>query len=686
MGKDKQARPLISVVVASYNYEDLIGEAFDSILAQTYDNYEIVVVDDGSTDDSLSVIKQYMAKTDKMRLYTHPGNANQGLPATVKLGVTVAQGEYVAFLECDDLWTPDHLEKKVAVINKYDGVNIVSNDVELFGDEQSVKERRSYLKEINKLIHEGKNQIDLQEIGRLNVIPTFSSVLVSKKLLSVLNYDTPIPAWIDFWLYRQIFNMGQSLYYIPGKLTKWRQHEDSYNGLNEGVQHQEEADIFFLQGNRMLGIVMDDREHYTLAKGVFHNRTSYKTARASLHFALQNIQDKALRRRLRAKFFWYRIVQFWKNGGLGGEIDYVSLASSEKAYKKILVVFHELSFTGAPLVCMTLCKVLRKQGADVTVLSPALPPKGGNIRGELESFGMKIIVDPMLVQNLYVRNGGLSRFLEGFDEIVFNTLDSVMFSKGMRGCDVKKVAWLHEGYFSYQCKHAQDVELCLGLMDEVYAVGQYAKAQAEKNMTSHKDIGTLLYGVEDATEHKAACKQGGILKFLFVGSLNKRKGIYTLINAMDSLSQEAKQKFKVSLVGVMHEKDVRIEGWDGMEWLGEKSHDEVLSCMAECDVLLCPSLDDPMPTVCTEAMMLGKPVVASTNTGTASLIDDGVNGFVVKAGDAEALADTIERVCAMRGQLEDMGRKARKVYEEHFSMPIFEKNVKRIFLDPLDEA
>ena len=136
------ARPLVSIIVASYNYAHLIGETLDSLLAQTYDNFEVVVVDDGSTDRSLEVIGRYL-DTGKVRLYTHKGGANRGLCATVRLGIDKARGEYVAFCESDDLWLPQHLERKIAIVNAYKDVAIVSNNVELFGDEKAVKETRN---------------------------------------------------------------------------------------------------------------------------------------------------------------------------------------------------------------------------------------------------------------------------------------------------------------------------------------------------------------------------------------------------------------------------------------------------------------------------------------------------------------------------------------------------------------
>ena len=131
--------PSVSVVVASYNYETLVVEALDGLWAQTWRDFEIVVVDDGSADGSITAVRSFAnahAGGDvSIRLLTHPDGRNHGLPATVELGVRAARGEYVAFCEADDLWTPDHLEVLASAVGSC-GTRpaLVVNEVELFGD------------------------------------------------------------------------------------------------------------------------------------------------------------------------------------------------------------------------------------------------------------------------------------------------------------------------------------------------------------------------------------------------------------------------------------------------------------------------------------------------------------------------------------------------------------------------
>ncbi|MBI3494357.1 MAG: glycosyltransferase [Acidobacteria bacterium] len=97
----------MTVVVPNYNCGRFLANAIDSVLRQTYAPFEIVVVDDGSTDDSLDVVKQY---GDRVRVITQ---MNQGVSAARNAGIRASRGALVAFLDADDLWHPDKLAKQV---------------------------------------------------------------------------------------------------------------------------------------------------------------------------------------------------------------------------------------------------------------------------------------------------------------------------------------------------------------------------------------------------------------------------------------------------------------------------------------------------------------------------------------------------------------------------------------------
>ena len=107
-------KPLVSAIIIFLNGEKFIEEAIESVFAQTYDSWELLLVDDGSTDNSTEIAKQYAQKyPEKVRYLEHEGHQNRGMSATRNLGISNAKGEYIAFLDADDIWLPQKLEKQL---------------------------------------------------------------------------------------------------------------------------------------------------------------------------------------------------------------------------------------------------------------------------------------------------------------------------------------------------------------------------------------------------------------------------------------------------------------------------------------------------------------------------------------------------------------------------------------------
>ena len=113
----KENLPLVSVVTIFYNSEKFMEEAIESLLAQTYPYWEYLLVDDGSTDSSTSIAREYCSKfPGKIFYLEHEGHENRGMSATRNLGVRHATGKYVAFLDTDDVWLKNKLERQVAIL------------------------------------------------------------------------------------------------------------------------------------------------------------------------------------------------------------------------------------------------------------------------------------------------------------------------------------------------------------------------------------------------------------------------------------------------------------------------------------------------------------------------------------------------------------------------------------------
>jgi len=126
--------PLISAIIPVYNCERYLSEAIESVLAQTYHPVEIIVVDDGSTDNSGSIAKGFGAR---VRYYFQP---NSGVSAALNQGIELAKGSFFAFLDADDLWVEDKLMHQMAVFEKDPDLDIVFGHVKQFYSQEFSEE------------------------------------------------------------------------------------------------------------------------------------------------------------------------------------------------------------------------------------------------------------------------------------------------------------------------------------------------------------------------------------------------------------------------------------------------------------------------------------------------------------------------------------------------------------------
>lgn len=111
--------PKVSVIIPNYNYEKFIAATVESVLAQTYENIEIIIVDDGSKDNSLEVLKQF---GEKIRIIEQK---NQGVSEARNNGVRNSTGDFVAFLDADDIWLPEKLQRQIEKFNSDAEIGLV---------------------------------------------------------------------------------------------------------------------------------------------------------------------------------------------------------------------------------------------------------------------------------------------------------------------------------------------------------------------------------------------------------------------------------------------------------------------------------------------------------------------------------------------------------------------------------
>lgn len=150
--------PKISVVISTYNAQNYISECLDATINQTYTNLEVIIVDDGSEDDTLSILQSYAAKDSRIKLFRH---SNKGVSTTRNKGIQNATGEYIVFFDADDYPEPDLIEAYVNAINEWSEKKVALIGTGMFFDNQYNKYvgNKTYILEVAHGYIEGENYV-----------------------------------------------------------------------------------------------------------------------------------------------------------------------------------------------------------------------------------------------------------------------------------------------------------------------------------------------------------------------------------------------------------------------------------------------------------------------------------------------------------------------------------------------
>ena len=127
----KDGNPRVSIILPTFNRFSCLSRAIESVLNQTFTSWELLVIDDGSTDDTFRLVDKFIRGNENIRYLKH---SNKKLPFTLNTGILSACGEYIAFLGSDDEWKPDHLGIRMETFEEEPGVDLIHGGVEIIGD------------------------------------------------------------------------------------------------------------------------------------------------------------------------------------------------------------------------------------------------------------------------------------------------------------------------------------------------------------------------------------------------------------------------------------------------------------------------------------------------------------------------------------------------------------------------
>ncbi|MDX1463954.1 MAG: glycosyltransferase family 2 protein [Marinirhabdus sp.] len=209
---------LISIIIPTYNRADLIGETLDSILAQTYTNWEALIVDDGSTDKSDTVIHQYVKSDTRFKYFKRPASAAKGGNVCRNIGLEKAQGQFVVFFDSDDLMTADHLAVKIAPLAHNEHLDFTITKTEYFNKpdhkEDHVYELERFPITLENYLHQYINWLTLDICVRYHVIEG-------------LRFNEKLKAGQEFNFYAKLLARTTNGQFVPKVVSLRRYHEGS---------------------------------------------------------------------------------------------------------------------------------------------------------------------------------------------------------------------------------------------------------------------------------------------------------------------------------------------------------------------------------------------------------------------------------------------------------------------------
>jgi teichuronic acid biosynthesis glycosyltransferase TuaG len=220
-------KPVVSVIMPAFNAGKYIEESINSVINQTFNNWELIIINDGSTDDTMTIANKYVSADQRIKLINQE---NKRLGAARNTGITNATGAWIAFLDADDLWVSDKLEKQLAIADSKPEAGVIFTDGFTFYDD-AAKTALPYGTIAGPITADAIYKLEYQG----NYIPVLS-VIVKKAHIDAIGLQDESPYiygcedW-DYWL-RLAIN-GISFYGIDEKLFYYRKHGSNMSNDND---------------------------------------------------------------------------------------------------------------------------------------------------------------------------------------------------------------------------------------------------------------------------------------------------------------------------------------------------------------------------------------------------------------------------------------------------------------------
>ncbi len=342
--------------------------------------------------------------------------------------------------------------------------------------------------------------------------------------------------------------------------------------------------------------------------------------------------------------------------------------------RKILIISDPLLYNGGAVSVFNAGIVLMKMGYSVTIASYQIDER---MAQELKKYGISVL----LIEQLLPITAREVKKLEGYDIVLVNVFPMLNVACTFSEL-LPTVWWIHESkqYYSFYedtlrwYSKYNDINLIKNI--HIIAVSKIAQNNIESYFRNVVR-GVVPIGIFDSGNTCTNALNKEKIVVGIIGAVMPPKGQLVLINAIRRLNGQVECKIIGQIYDQEYYDNIKEIATDKIEIMGVLTRKEIDEQYKGMDVVICASLEETLSMTIIEGMMNSKICITTDNTGIAEYIEDGVNGFICKAGDVESLREKMQYVIDHFDELDDMRKKARQTYEKYFTLEVLGENLER---------
>lgn len=656
--------PLVSVVMPVYNHENYVEEALDSVALQTYQNIELIVIDDGSKDRSVSKIEAWVLKNPKIRVTFIP-QTNRGAHNTINRGLKMAQGKYLTVLNSDDFYHVRRIELLVQKMEREEGQFIFSRVHLVDATGKSFPRGSALITWYEKALAEASDPTIGFKFLRHNIAISTGNFFFTKELFDQVGEFNSFRFNHDYDFVLRSLLITEPLF-LNDELYFYRFHSDNT--------------ILSVGKGGLLELAEIYRKFLVSASKPHTNK---------LAPSVQNWPAAYIKHRI--KFELDRFLKGHLEGNETPEKSALTLEPIAGKKEKITLISQDLSISGGPRLLSDVALTLKQQGYRVNVIALCKGP----LAERLKNFGIPVTVIPYIFNFWDYDRFKVRRALKlmgalaivwaksGRKVLANTTLAWPLAVTSALAFPWKRLYWyIHESF-------GPEALIPGGLAQKLFhrilrskRVAFWFGSKATRDVWKGFNVkGSVVYwsGREISAE---ASKERPIKTILSVGTAEPRKGFHILVEAFIKLIEEKRVADDVTLIlvgfsdrsGALQKfgsdlilKIVNAGLLGRIQLLSKVTPEQVDKIYARADLFVQASFMECLPLTLLQAMSKGMPIVCAAVDGCLEAIEHKVSGYLCLPRNVQALADSMEYAIYHPKESWVCGQKAKLVFDAQFS-------------------